>query len=347
MDVVIVPLVNQDAKVGALLELLDRRERSGLVVHQFLEGTQQYRLLYAGPLIEARRENVPTVNQVPGGHTVLVVDDAIARSFGLDLVRPRFTWTQYETMLDRHGVQYALVGETSDAAMVVTRQEDADRDPRGGHVPVRRTEVGTRSPSRGCRSATRARDGRSAAARTPPSRPTRDDGMLTAVLDRLTSLTSKAFIIGAFVPVLAFAFLNGVVLYLGFGWFRAWAEPQISVAARTFDVVATLVGLAVVAYVLSSLSAFLQQVLEGEHLWHRSRLPDRLRQAQLRSYLKLRGQYREARDAAVRTAMRQARVDGPAAGGGRAGHRTAPRPQRLRRPGRTGTGRVGRAAPAP
>ena len=58
--------------------------------------------------------------------------------------------------------------------------------------------------------------------------------MLTAVLDRLTSLTSKAFIIGAFVPVLAFAFLNGVLLYLEFGWFRAWVEPQISVAARAF-----------------------------------------------------------------------------------------------------------------
>lgn len=125
--------------------------------------------------------------------------------------------------------------------------------------------------------------------------------MLTAVLDRLTSLTSKAFIIGAFVPVLAFAFLNGVVLYLGFGWFRAWAEPQISVAARAFDLVAVLVGLAVVAYVLSSLSAFLQQVLEGQHLWHGSWLADRLRRAQLRSYQELRAQYREARDAVVRT----------------------------------------------
>lgn len=52
-----------------------------------------------------------------------VVDDAIARSFGLDLVRPGHTWAQDETILDRRGVQYALVAETSDAAMVVTRHE--------------------------------------------------------------------------------------------------------------------------------------------------------------------------------------------------------------------------------
>ena len=131
--------------------------------------------------------------------------------------------------------------------------------------------------------------------------------MLTAVLDRLTSLTSKYFILGAFVPVLAFAFLNGVVLYLGFGWFRDWSGPQISVAARTFDLVATLIGLAVVAYVLWGLSAFLQQVLEAQHLWRGSRLLDRLRRGQLRSYLKLREQYRTARDAAARSAMAKPR----------------------------------------
>lgn len=104
-------------------------------------------------------------------------------------------------------------------------------------------------------------------------------------------------------PVLAFAFLNGVVLYLEFGWFRAWAEPQISVAARAFDTVFTLVGLAVVAYVLMSLSAFLQQVLEGQHLWRGSWLTRRLRRGQSRRDRTMHYGYPEARDAAVRMTM--------------------------------------------
>jgi hypothetical protein len=123
MDVVVLPLVWQQFEVGPLLELLRRRDRSGLVVHHQLDGPERYRLLYAGALMEARRDQVPTVGQVPGGHAVQVVDDDIARSFGLDLVRPHRTWQQYEAMLDRHSVTYALVGETADAAMVVTRHE--------------------------------------------------------------------------------------------------------------------------------------------------------------------------------------------------------------------------------
>jgi hypothetical protein len=123
--------------------------------------------------------------------------------------------------------------------------------------------------------------------------------MLTTVLDRLTGLTSKYFVLGAFVPVLVFGFLNGVILYLEVGWFRAWAEPQLSVAARAVDVVATLVGLAVVAYVLWGLSGFLRQVLEGQHLRRESRLAGFLRGAQLRRLRAARHEYQHARDAAA------------------------------------------------
>jgi hypothetical protein len=76
--------------------------------------------MYAGSLMEGRRAEVPTVGEAPGGHDVQVVDDGIARAFGLDLVRPGRTWAQYETMLDQQGVQYALVGETGDDAMVAS-----------------------------------------------------------------------------------------------------------------------------------------------------------------------------------------------------------------------------------
>lgn len=123
MDAIIVPLVTQQAEVEPSMQLLQRRERSGLVVHHDLESPDRYRLLYAGDLMTARRDGVPTVGQVPGGHPVQVVDAVLAGSFGLDLVRPHRTWQQYELMLARHGVDYALVGEVGDAAMVVTMHE--------------------------------------------------------------------------------------------------------------------------------------------------------------------------------------------------------------------------------
>jgi hypothetical protein len=124
MDVVAVPLVWHEAEVGPSLELLRRRERAGLVVHHQSGGPDRYSLLYVGALIEARRDGVRTVGQVPGGHTVQVVDKAIAQSFGLDLARPHGTWQQYETMLDRHSVEYALVETTRNACTVVTRHEE-------------------------------------------------------------------------------------------------------------------------------------------------------------------------------------------------------------------------------
>ena len=55
MDVVVVPLVLQEAEVGPLLDLLRRRERSGLVVNHYLDGPDRYRLLYGGPVF-------PTIN---------------------------------------------------------------------------------------------------------------------------------------------------------------------------------------------------------------------------------------------------------------------------------------------
>jgi hypothetical protein len=104
--------------------------------------------------------------------------------------------------------------------------------------------------------------------------------MLTSVIDRLTTLGSKHFVIGGFVPVLVFAFFNGVLLYIEFDWFHDWADPQISGTSRAFDVAAVGVGLAVAAYVLWSLNSFLIQVLEGRRLKTGSRLRSWLTAAQ-------------------------------------------------------------------
>jgi hypothetical protein len=112
----------------------------------------------------------------------------------------------------------------------------------------------------------------------------------------LTTLTSKYFVVGAFVPILVFGFINGAILYKEFNWFRRWAEPQLTGTARAFDAATVLVGLAVVAYVLWSLTAFLRLTLEGAFLGKDSALGHYLRSRQLRLRTGLRTQYYQARD---------------------------------------------------
>jgi hypothetical protein len=118
------PLVRPDEQVSPLPELLQTRGRAGLVVHHFLETPDRYRLLYIGDLIQARAAGVPTVGEVEGGHTVLVLDNSIAASDGLDLVLPMRTEQPYEDLLARHNVNYCLAGAADDTVMIVTLHED-------------------------------------------------------------------------------------------------------------------------------------------------------------------------------------------------------------------------------
>jgi hypothetical protein len=90
--------------------------------------------------------------------------------------------------------------------------------------------------------------------------------MLSALLDRLGALLSKYFIIGSFMPVLIFAFLNGVLLYFNSDRFRGFVKPDLSGLQAGFAIATILIVLAVVAYGLSSISFFLREVLEGKHV---------------------------------------------------------------------------------
>jgi len=93
--------------------------------------------------------------------------------------------------------------------------------------------------------------------------------MLTSLLERLTTLVSKYFLIGYFIPVMVFGFLSGAIFYHSFTWFREWAKPEISGTVKIFDAGAVLVGLSVVSYLLSTVSVFLREALEGKHLIER------------------------------------------------------------------------------
>lgn len=119
MDVVMLPLVSPQTPVPSALDLLRRRERSGLVV----ESDNEYTLLYAGDLLRARARQIATVGEVPKARPVPLLDADQARKFDLDLVRPRRTWQSYERVLDSLGALYGLVGDSQDMAMIVTRHE--------------------------------------------------------------------------------------------------------------------------------------------------------------------------------------------------------------------------------
>lgn len=111
--------------------------------------------------------------------------------------------------------------------------------------------------------------------------------MLTSIIERVTTIASKHFIVAAFIPVLVFASVNATILYIEFDWFRSWADPQIA-TARAFDAAAVLIGLTIAANVVWSLSGFLRSALEGKHLPAGSLLEQSLRAAQLSRFRSLR-----------------------------------------------------------
>ena len=91
--------------------------------------------------------------------------------------------------------------------------------------------------------------------------------MLGALLDKLGGLLPKNFIIASFFPMLIFAFLNGVMLYLFSGGFSRSFDRYLTLdaARQTFYGVVVLIGVAFVAYVFSTLNLFLRETLEGKH----------------------------------------------------------------------------------
>ena len=90
--------------------------------------------------------------------------------------------------------------------------------------------------------------------------------MLSTLLNSLASSFSKFFILASWLPVLVFAFFNGLMGFLLFESFHDWAIAFIdkqTVTAVVFVTATIIIGTVVAAYVLSSLNDFLRGLLEG------------------------------------------------------------------------------------
>ncbi len=91
--------------------------------------------------------------------------------------------------------------------------------------------------------------------------------MFGTVLEKLSTLLSKSFVISSFFPMLIFATANGFMLYTTSASFRAFAKAQYdpSLGSKAVLMVVVLSFLAVAAYVFSPLNLTLRELLEGRH----------------------------------------------------------------------------------
>jgi hypothetical protein len=91
--------------------------------------------------------------------------------------------------------------------------------------------------------------------------------MLGTLLDRLGGFFSKSFVIASLFPVLLAGVLNGLMLHEVSPAFRQWvsAYAQATGGVLILQGVIVAIALAVLAFVVSSLSRVLREVLEGRH----------------------------------------------------------------------------------
>ena len=120
MDTVMLPKVHRSTSLFAALERMRVAQRSGLLVEIDFE---KIRLLYLGQLLKAIEGQVETVGEIREAHRVVVLDMGRSQQSGLDLVRPYRTEAAFENFLVGEQADYALAGDSSDMAMVVTKSE--------------------------------------------------------------------------------------------------------------------------------------------------------------------------------------------------------------------------------
>jgi hypothetical protein len=89
--------------------------------------------------------------------------------------------------------------------------------------------------------------------------------VFTNLIGTLTGLLPKNFFFGSYMPVLIFGYINGLLLYVHAAAFRDFFHSRLA-NPLTFATLVLFVASLIVAYVLSSVTDFLREVLEGKHL---------------------------------------------------------------------------------
>ncbi|RKP47071.1 hypothetical protein [Pararobbsia silviterrae] len=91
--------------------------------------------------------------------------------------------------------------------------------------------------------------------------------MLSTLLNNIVAAFSKSFLIASFLPVLTFVFMNGLFAYLFFDPWRAWCNANLvhySEGSQLIFLIGALVVLLIVmSYLVSSMSNFMRQLMEG------------------------------------------------------------------------------------
>ena len=95
--------------------------------------------------------------------------------------------------------------------------------------------------------------------------------MFGSVIDKVQSLFSRSFLLGAYFPVLIFAAMNAIIALLGLPEEivslamikKSWPTDATVQAALTAWI---FISIGVVAYILSSLNELLRRILEGRYL---------------------------------------------------------------------------------
>jgi len=91
--------------------------------------------------------------------------------------------------------------------------------------------------------------------------------MFGTLLDKLQSLFSKNFVIGS-IPLFAFLFLHGLMAYRVSYYFQGWVRTYFlsqDIFRQAVLSFALLLATVIVSYVLSTLSVFMREILEGKH----------------------------------------------------------------------------------
>jgi hypothetical protein len=92
--------------------------------------------------------------------------------------------------------------------------------------------------------------------------------MLGTLLEKLGTLLPKNFIVAYFFPMLLFASTNALMLYWTSEKFRGWCERYYALDAgkQALSGLPLLIAVALIAYIFSTLSLFLREMLEGKYL---------------------------------------------------------------------------------